>query len=167
MLVPNPRVPTGRARDDSRSEHGFRKSHGCDVRGRPDQHGGRCSGRLTDRSSVHHRHAGSKSPNHSTCPSPSPAREQALKLSPNDILQHLAAQRQISDDLLLSRILVLESHQPLHLRRQHTRIFFLPVEIGRWLIPAFRQISATETPSSPCFRTNAFCASENCDAFIV
>ncbi|CVI20581.1 conserved hypothetical protein [Agrobacterium fabacearum CFBP 5771] len=30
-----------------------------------------------------------------------------------------------------------------------------------------RQISATDTPSSPCFRMNVFCASENCDAFIV
>ena len=29
-----------------------------------------------------------------------------------------------------------------------------------------RQISATGTPSSPCFTMNAFWASENCDAFI-
>ena len=35
-----------------------------------------------------------------------------------------------------------------------------------WLIPAFRQISATGIPSLPCFRMNAFCASENFDAFI-
>lgn len=35
-----------------------------------------------------------------------------------------------------------------------------------WLIPAFRQISATGIPSLPCFRMNAFCASENLDAFI-
>jgi hypothetical protein len=36
-----------------------------------------------------------------------------------------------------------------------------------WLIPAFRQISATGTPSSPCFGMNAFWTPENCDAFIV
>ena len=35
-----------------------------------------------------------------------------------------------------------------------------------WLMPAFRQISATGTPSAPCFRMNAFCASENLLAFI-
>jgi hypothetical protein len=28
-------------------------------------------------------------------------------------------------------------------------------------------MSATGTPSPPCFRINAFCASENFDAFIV
>src|ERR1700735_5191149 len=28
-------------------------------------------------------------------------------------------------------------------------------------------MSATGTPSFPCLRMNAFCASENCDAFIV
>ena len=33
------------------------------------------------------------------------------------------------------------------------------------LIPAFRQISATCVPCSPCFRKNAFCASVNFDAF--
>jgi hypothetical protein len=35
------------------------------------------------------------------------------------------------------------------------------------LIPALRRISATGTPSAPCFKMNTFCASENCDAFIV
>src|SRR3954451_18571649 len=34
-------------------------------------------------------------------------------------------------------------------------------------MPALRQMSATGTPSLPCFRMNAFCASENFDAFIV
>lgn len=35
------------------------------------------------------------------------------------------------------------------------------------LIPARRQISATGIPSAPCFKMNAFCGSENFDAFIV
>jgi len=33
-----------------------------------------------------------------------------------------------------------------------------------WLIPAFRQMSATGTPSALCFKINAFCASENISA---
>jgi len=33
--------------------------------------------------------------------------------------------------------------------------------------PALRQISATGIPSLPCFRMNAFWASENREAFIV
>src|SRR5688500_7349727 len=34
-------------------------------------------------------------------------------------------------------------------------------------MPAIRQISATGTPSCPCFKMNAFWASENLDGFIV
>src|SRR5438270_10673760 len=34
-------------------------------------------------------------------------------------------------------------------------------------MPALRQMSATGIPSLPCFKMNAFCASENFDAFIV
>jgi hypothetical protein len=34
-------------------------------------------------------------------------------------------------------------------------------------MPALRQTSATGMPSVPCFRMNAFCASENLDAFIL
>src|SRR6476646_9506591 len=34
-------------------------------------------------------------------------------------------------------------------------------------MPSLRQMSATGIPSLPCFRMNAFCASENFDAFIV
>ncbi len=56
-------------------------------------------------------------------------------ISPNDILQHLAVQRQIRDDFLQSRVLVLELLQLLHLRRQHAGIFFLPIEVGRLADP--------------------------------
>jgi len=45
--------------------------------------------------------------------------------------------------------------------------FFIQLKWVAWLIPAFRQISATDTPSSLCFKMNAFCVSENCDAFVV
>jgi len=34
-------------------------------------------------------------------------------------------------------------------------------------MPALRQITATGVPSSPCYNTNAFCASVNLDAFMV
>jgi hypothetical protein len=45
--------------------------------------------------------------------------------------------------------------------------FFFQLKYVAWLIPAFRQMSATGTPSAPCRRMNAFCASETYDAFIV
>jgi hypothetical protein len=38
--------------------------------------------------------------------------------------------------------------------------FFFQLKLVAWLIPAFRQISATVAPSSPCLMMNAFCASE-------
>lgn len=49
-------------------------------------------------------------------------------------MQHLAVQRQIRDNLLQPYILVLELLL-LQLRRQHARVFFLPVEIGRLADP--------------------------------
>lgn len=42
--------------------------------------------------------------------------------------------------------------------------FFFQLKLVAWLIPARRQISATGAQSAPCFRMNAFCASETCDA---
>lgn len=38
--------------------------------------------------------------------------------------------------------------------------FFFQLKYVASLIPALRQISATGTPSAPCFKMNAFCASE-------
>ena len=43
--------------------------------------------------------------------------------------------------------------------------FFFQLKYVAWLIPAFRQTSAIGIPASPCFSTNAFCASVNLDAF--
>ncbi len=90
-----------------------------------------------------------------------------LEASPNDILQHLAVHRQVRNDLLQSRILVLELLQLPYLRWQQTSIFLLPVEVGRVADPLLAADLRNPPPSSPCFRMNAFCASENCDAFIV
>tara|TARA_B100000609_G_scaffold65997_1_gene52049 strand:+ start:272 stop:526 length:255 start_codon:yes stop_codon:yes gene_type:complete len=42
-------------------------------------------------------------------------------------------------------------------------LFFQLKQVA-WLIPALRQISATDVPSSPCLMMNAFCASEHFDA---
>jgi hypothetical protein len=70
----------------------------------------------------------------------------------------VAIERQIRHDLFQLRIFILKLLQPPHLWRLHALVFFLPIEIG--------QMSATGTPSAPCFRMNAFCASENFDAFI-
>src|SRR6478609_8179574 len=44
--------------------------------------------------------------------------------------------------------------------------FFFQLKYVAWLIPTFRQTSATAEPSSACFKTNAICASENFDAFM-
>lgn len=63
----------------------------------------------------------------------------------------------IGDDLLEPGTLILQSLQSAHLIGQQTRILLALIEM---LIPAFRQISATGTPSSPCFKINAFWASE-------
>ncbi|EAP75759.1 hypothetical protein ISM_12875 [Roseovarius nubinhibens ISM] len=38
-------------------------------------------------------------------------------------------------------------------------IFFFQLKCVAWLIPAFRQISATDALSSPCLMMNAFYAS--------
>ncbi len=55
-------------------------------------------------------------------------------ISADVILQQLAVERQISDDPLQARILVLKRLQPLHIGRQHTGVFF-PVVIGRMADP--------------------------------
>ncbi len=61
-----------------------------------------------------------------------PASERAQELSPNDVLQHLAVQRQICDDPFQPGVLVFELLQLLHhLRRQHAGILLLPIEVGR------------------------------------
>jgi len=39
---------------------------------------------------------------------------------------------------------------------KETRIFLHQLKQVAWLLPALRQISATGTPSSACFRMNAF-----------
>src|ERR1041385_4664247 len=44
--------------------------------------------------------------------------------------------------------------------------FFFQLKYVAWLMPALRQMSATGMPSAPCFKMNAFWASENRDAFI-
>lgn len=92
-----------------------------------------------------------------------PTHPTSYELSADDILKHFPVQRQIGDDLLQPGILIFQSFEPPHLVRQQARILLAPIEIRRLAIPAFRQISATGTPSSPCFKMNAFCASENFD----
>lgn len=62
---------------------------------------------------------------------------QASKLSLDDVLQHLLVERQIRDDLLQPRILLLELPQPLHLRRHQTRILLLPIEERCRAAPGF------------------------------
>ncbi len=83
------------------------------------------------------------------------------------ILQHLPIEGEVGDELSQLRVLVLELLQLPHLERSEPLIFLLPAKVGCWADPVRRQISAIGTPSAPCFRMNAFCATENFDAFIV
>jgi len=95
--------------------------------------------------------------------------------SADHVLQHLAVEAEVGNQLPQLRVLVLELLQPPHLRRRHALELLLPIEVEpalgldprvAGLIPVFRQMSATGTPSAPCFRMNAFWASESCEAFI-
>jgi len=53
-----------------------------------------------------------------------------LEFSADDILQHLAIQRQIGGDLLQLGVLLLKLLEAAHLRRQQAIILLLPVEVG-------------------------------------
>ena len=78
----------------------------------------------------------------STRPSPPIARrptrvsEQASELSADNVLQHLAVERQVGNDLLQPAILVLKRLQPSHLIGQQPAISLLPVEVGRLADPS-------------------------------
>ena len=75
--------------------------------------------------------SGSRPPNRCTSREPVRASDRASDLSPDDVLQHLAVQRQIGHELLQPAILILELLQPLHLGRQKAGILLLPVEGSR------------------------------------
>jgi hypothetical protein len=53
-----------------------------------------------------------------------------LEFSADDILQHLAIQRQIGGDLLQLGVLLLKLLEAAHLRRQQPVVLLLPVEVG-------------------------------------
>jgi hypothetical protein len=97
---------------------------------------------------------------------PACASGQASQLSADDVLKHLPVQRQVCDQLLQLAVLILKLLQPPHLSGQQPVELLLPIVIGCLADPSFRQMSATGTPSLPCFRINAFWASENFEAFI-
>src|SRR4051812_1960652 len=50
--------------------------------------------------------------------------------SADDVLEHLAVERWVSDQLAQLGVLVLELLQPPHLRRRQPFILFLPIEVG-------------------------------------
>jgi len=103
-------------------------------------------------------------PNRYTPRPPARAWEQASELSADDVLQYLPIQRQVRHHLPQLGVLVLQLLQPLHFRRQRAVVLLLPVEIGHLADP---RPAANDNPSAPCFKMNAFWASENFDAFIV
>ncbi|ADY68046.1 hypothetical protein AGROH133_14690 (plasmid) [Agrobacterium tumefaciens] len=53
------------------------------------------------------------------------------------------------------------------LSRKDKRVKGIADKFVKLAIPAFRQIAATDTPSSPCLKMNDFWASENFDAFML
>lgn len=61
---------------------------------------------------------------------PGAVHDQALKLSFDDILQHLLVQTEVRHQSLEANILFLKLLQPLHLRRHQSTIFAAPSIIG-------------------------------------
>ena len=99
----------------------------------------------------------------------------AVRRMPNadDVLQHLFVQAQIGGVSHCVRhkppqlrVLVLKLLEPPHLCRQQPIVPFLPIEIGRLADPGLAAHVRTGSPSVPCFRMNAFWASENFEALI-
>jgi len=88
-------------------------------------------------------------------------------ISADDVLQHLLVERQVDDDLLQPAVLFLKLTQSLHLRRHQAGVLLPPIVVRRLADPAFRQISPTAVPSSPCRRMKAICDSVNFDLFMV
>ena len=84
----------------------------------------------------------------------------------SDVLQHLLVQRQVGDHLLQPLFLVFQLLQTLHFGGHQAAVRLVPIVIGGRAEAAFRQTSATATPSSPCFRIKAICCSLNLDFFI-
>jgi hypothetical protein len=127
---------------------------------------GICNGRQTAQTAKPHTPCGL------TLSSPNTSRRSicvsapASKFSFADILQHFTIQRQLSDDPFKTVVLVFRTAQAPHLRWHQSRIVFFQLKQLSWQIRAFRQITATVVPSSPCLTMNAFCASVNLDAFI-
>jgi hypothetical protein len=62
---------------------------------------------------------------------PAHAFDQALQLSPDNVLKHLFVERQVSNNLAQLCVFVFQELQPLDLSWKQTIILFLPVKIGR------------------------------------
>jgi len=77
-----------------------------------------------------------------------------------------SVERQIGDDSLQPVVLILELLQSSYLGRKQTVVFLLPVEVGRLTDTGLPADVGHGVPSAPCFRMNAFWASENRDAFM-
>lgn len=146
--------------------------HSCSSRGlarrselrcRPDHGGGTCSDRSTCRTPEAGMPAGSTRSTHHT--SPLPAR---VATRPHSFRRMTSCSISLSKERSATSFLSLpcSSSSRFISVGSSPSYFFFQLKYVAWLIPARRQISATEIPSDPCFRMNAFCASENFDAFI-
>lgn len=87
----------------------------------PSRRAGRCAGWTSPTPAAHRRRAR--------------VSEQASDFSANDVLQHLAVEREVGDELAQLDVLVLELLQPPHLRRRQPLVLLLPIEVGRLADP--------------------------------
>src|SRR3546814_13835907 len=101
----------------------------------PDRCGGTDSGNWKCRTAEPGRPSGSTRPSPTASRRPARASDPASELSFDDILQHLAIERQIGNDLLEPAVLILQPAQPPHRRWQQPRVLLLPFELGRLTDP--------------------------------
>src|SRR3546814_10509132 len=101
----------------------------------PDRCGGTDSGNWKCRTAEPGRPSGSTRPSPTASRRPARASDPASELSFDDILQHLAIERQIGNDLLEPAVLIIQLAQPPHLRWPQPRVLLLPVEVGRLTDP--------------------------------
>jgi hypothetical protein len=87
-------------------------------------------------------------------------------ISADDVLQHLAIQRQVRHDLLQLRALVLKLLQPLHFRRHQPTELLAPDVIGRFANPRLPANLSDRRCSSACRSTKAICCSLHRDVFM-
>src|SRR3954452_19910253 len=110
---------------------------------------------------------GSRHPTHRKPHSPACACDQASELSADHVLKHLAIKRQVGNNLLQLRVVIFKLLQPPHLRRLHAIVALLPIEVGCRADTGLAADVRHRHPVAALLQNEAFCDSENLNAFIV